>query len=341
MTPKLARKAKTMEHIVEDLYWDRQYIQKMHVELTYRCNFRCVHCYNTTHIGGTKELTTAEWIDSLEQLAGLGCYDLTFTGGEIFVRKDVLDILDAACAGLFSFRLNTNGSLIDEKVLLRLQKMRPFLQSVDISFYGSGPDTHDVLARRPGSYNMTLRAVRLLKEANFAVVAKYVTMRDNFDGIARFEQDMSQLDVPTCIHTGSLIPQTDRNRAPLVQLLTDAQYTALVESRGGVKGTGQQGSCRPGTVRGAITPEGYVSPCEWLTDFKFGNLREQKLAEIWFGPQFQSFRGVLKQDAECKTCDLQTGCSRCPAHSYLETGSILKCAPIQRHNAELTLALRS
>jgi radical SAM protein with 4Fe4S-binding SPASM domain len=277
----------------------------------------------------------------LEQLAGLGCYDLTFTGGEMFVRKDALEILDAACAHSFSFRLNTNGSLVDEKVLLRLEKMRPFLQSVDVSFYGSAPETHDALARRPGSYNMTLRAVKLLKEANFAVVAKYVTMRDNFDGIAQFEQDMRDLNVPTCVHTGSLIPQTDRNRAPLVQLLTDAQYTALLESRGGVKGSGQQGSCRPGTVRGAITPEGYISPCEWLTDFKFGNLREQKLAEIWFGPQFQSFRGVLQQDAECKTCDLQTGCSRCPAHSYLETGSILKCAPIQRHNAELTLALQN
>jgi radical SAM protein with 4Fe4S-binding SPASM domain len=341
MTPKLERKATTLEHFVDDLYWQRRYIEKMHVELTYRCNFRCVHCYNTTHVGGKSELTTAEWIRALEQLAGMGCYDLTFTGGEIFVRKDVLEILDAACANTFAFRLNTNGSLIDEKILPRLDGMRPYLQSVDISFYGEAPATHDTLARRPGSYNMTVRAVKLLKEAGFNLVAKYVTMRDNFDGIAKFEHDMRSLGVPTCIHTGSLIPQTDRNRAPLVQLLTDEQYTALLRSRGGAKGTGDQGSCRPGIIRGAITPEGFVSPCEWLTDFKLGNLRENTLAEIWFGANFQSFRNVINQDAECKPCNLKSGCSRCPAHSYLETGSLLQCAPIQRHNAELTLALRN
>jgi MoaA/NifB/PqqE/SkfB family radical SAM enzyme len=338
MTPKLQKRENTLEERIHSLYWDNCFIEKMHVELTYRCNFRCVHCYNTTHVGGKDELNTGEWLRVLGELAELGCYDATFTGGEIFVRKDVLEILRTACELGFSFRINTNGSLIDEKLLGHFESMRPWLQSFDISFYGATPDVHDTLARRMGAHEKTVRAVRLLAQAKFPLVAKFVTMRDNFDGIDQFEKDMEELGVPHCVHTGSLIPQTDRNQAPLVQLLTDKQYEKLLDTRRHSAGAGNPGACRPGIIRGAITPEGFVSPCEWLTDFKLGNLREHTLTEIWHGEKFRNFRTVIEEDAECATCNLQSGCSRCPAHSYLETGNLLKCAPIQRHNAELTLA---
>ena len=339
MTPKFESGTTTsVEEQVNQLYWEHHYIQKMHVELTYRCNFRCVHCYNTTHGGAATELTTEEWFDALDQLADMGCYLLTLTGGEVFVRKDVVPIIQHACDRQFSLRFNTNGSLIDEKMLQKFEPMRPFLQSFDVSFYGADPDQHDTLAQRPGSYNNTMRAIRLLSEANFNLVAKFVTMRDNFDGIEKFEDDMTRLGVRHAIHTGSLIPQTDRNTKPLVQILNDAQYRKLLSTRGSKNSSSSSpGTCKPGHVRGAITPDGHVSPCEWLTDFKYGNLREQSLRDIWYSPGFLDFRKVFEEESECPPCSLRPGCNRCPAHSYLETGSLLKCAPIQRHNAEIFL----
>ena len=337
MTPKFAAgQNSSVEDQINQLYWERHYIQKMHIELTYRCNFRCVHCYNTTHGGAATELTTEEWFDAFDQLADMGCYLLTLTGGEVFVRKDVLPIIQHACDRQFSLRFNTNGSLIDEKMLQKFEPMRPFLQSFDVSFYGADPEQHDTLAQRPGSYNNTMRAVRLLSEAKFNLVAKFVTMRDNFDGIEKFEDDMTRLGVRHAVHTGSLIPQTDRNTKPLVQILNDAQYRKLLSTRGSTNSSSSSpGTCKPGHVRGAITPEGYVSPCEWLTDFKYGNLREQSLRDIWYSPGFLDFRKVFEEESECPPCSLRPGCNRCPAHSYLETGSLLKCAPIQRHNAEI------
>ena len=335
MTPKFsAGQASSVEDQINQLYWQRHYIQKMHVELTYRCNFRCVHCYNTTHGGAATELTTEEWFDAFDQLAGMGCYLLTLTGGELFVRKDAVPVIQYACERKFTLRLNTNGSLIDEKVLEKLDPLRPFLQSFDVSFYGADADQHDTLAQRPGSYNNTMRAINLLREAKFNLVAKYVTMKDNFDGIEKFEDDMTRLGLRHAVHTGSLIPQTDRNTKPLVQILTDAQYRKLVAARGSAKDS-SPGNCKPGHVRGAITPDGHISPCEWLTDFKYGNLREQSLRDIWYSSGFLDFRKVFEEESECPPCSLRSGCDRCPAHSYLETGSLLKCAPIQRHNAEI------
>lgn len=336
MTPLSSIKnPSTVEDQIQKLYWEKNYIQKMHLELTYRCNFRCAHCYNTTHGGGTSELSTEQWKSILDQLAEMGCWLVTFTGGEAFVRKDIIEILRYACQKGFSIILNTNGSLIDEKIIEHLKPMRPFLQSLDISIYGADAFAHDTLSSRPGSFYTTRRALRLLRDAKLPILAKFVTMRDNFDGVEQFEEEMEKLKIPCMISTGALIPQTNRNTKPLVQLLTDAQYKKLMSTRT-TRNFSQAGNCRPGHVRGAVTPDGHVSPCEWLTDLKYGNLREQSLREIWYSQDFLKFRRRFEQEhSECPSCELRPGCGRCPAHSYLETGDIFQCAPIQRHNAEI------
>jgi hypothetical protein len=72
MTPDLQKETRSVADYVEKLYWEKSYIYKMHVELTYRCNFKCVQCYNTTHKGAEKELSLPEWESALQQLADLG-----------------------------------------------------------------------------------------------------------------------------------------------------------------------------------------------------------------------------------------------------------------------------
>jgi len=57
----------------------------VHFDLTYRCNERCVHCYLDHDNHG--ELTTAECIAVMEDLARAGTLFLTFSGGEIFLRR--------------------------------------------------------------------------------------------------------------------------------------------------------------------------------------------------------------------------------------------------------------
>jgi len=338
MTPKHEmREALSTSERIEQLYWEKRYIQKMHLELTYRCNFRCVHCYNATHTGAETEMTTAEWCSALDQLKELGCHTVTFTGGEVFVRKDAAEIMQAACDRAFSILINTNGSLINEPLLQKLVSMRPFLRMLEVSFYGATPTVHDTLARRPGSYQSTLRALKLLIEAKLPVMAKHVTMRDNYDGIPRFKRDMRELGVLHEVSTGLLIPKTNRDESPLVQILTDDQFNHMLEETNGAgmaEGS-EVGNCRPGHVRGAITPDGNVSPCEWLTDFKLGNIREKSLTEIWYSQPFLDFRKIFDEEPECHTCELRPGCQRCPAQSYLETGHLQHCAPVPSHYAEL------
>ena len=220
----------------------------------------------------------------------------------------------------------------------RLEPMRPFLQMIEVSFYGATPDIHDALARRPGSYSYTLRALKLLLEARMNVMTKFVTMRDNFEGIPRFEEDMRNLGAPYMVSSGVLIPKTNRDESPLVQILTNEQYLHLMNSNPHAAcsaGSKELKQCQPGHVRGAIAPDGSVSPCEWLTDFKLGNLKTQTLREVWYSRPFLDFRKIFEEESECPSCSLNSSCQRCPAMSYLETGNLLRCAPVPRHYAEL------
>ena len=60
------------------------------LDLTYRCNERCVHCYLDHEDHG--ELTFAEITGLLDQMAGAGVFFLTISGGEIFLRPDLFEI---------------------------------------------------------------------------------------------------------------------------------------------------------------------------------------------------------------------------------------------------------
>jgi len=92
----------------------------MHLELTYRCNEQCVHCYCVVEHGkeaeaAKRELTYEEIVRVLDQLAELGCLYVTFSGGEVLVRRDFFDIVEHARRRGFVYRVYTNGIGLTEE----------------------------------------------------------------------------------------------------------------------------------------------------------------------------------------------------------------------------------
>jgi len=88
------------------------------LDVTYRCNERCVHCYLDHQDHG--ELTTAEVFRALDQLAEAGTLFLIFSGGELLLRRDLFDILAYARRRGFDVKLKTNG------IMLRVVPVRTF-----------------------------------------------------------------------------------------------------------------------------------------------------------------------------------------------------------------------
>jgi len=145
------------------------------LDLTYRCNERCVHCYLDHEDHG--EMTTAEIKDLLEQLASAGAFILSLSGGEILLRKDFFEILEYARGLTFCVKLKTNAILIREHEAERIRSVG--VESVQVSIYSHRPEIHDSITKIPGSLKRSVDAIRFLKTHGLKVIIANVLMQQN------------------------------------------------------------------------------------------------------------------------------------------------------------------
>ena len=145
------------------------------LDLTYRCNERCIHCYLDHDDHG--EMNTAEILDLLDQMAAAGVFFLTISGGEILMRRDFFEILEYARKLMFCVKLKTNGVMIREEQAARLA--RAAIDSVQISIYSHRAEVHDAITKLPGSLKRSVEAAKLLRRHGVRVFFADVLMKQN------------------------------------------------------------------------------------------------------------------------------------------------------------------
>lgn len=303
------------------------------LELTYRCNVDCVHCYcqHLDEPAPRRELTTAEWIDALDQLAEMGAFYLTLTGGEIFMRPDFWEIAFHAKKRHYAITLFTNGTMITEKVADRLAELRPV--SIEMSLLHSEEAKHDLLAKKPGSYKKILNAARLLKERNISFVLKTTLMKQNASAVEEIHAQGMGAGARRVSFATTFAPRNDGSLSPLASAPTLEQlrefflaetplrWNPIVEMPQEV--AHGKGTCGAATTSIAINPYGDILPCIQLL-LSFGNLREKSIREAWENPPpaLQGVRHTQTYGAlpECNGCELISYCNRCHGLALLETG---------------------
>jgi len=155
-------------------------------EVTHRCNLGCEHCYLTEGPVGRprptrEELGLDEIGRALDQLAEAGTFFLTLTGGEVFMRRDFLEILAHARSLGFSVTIFTTGTLLTPETAARVAALHPL--SVEVSMYSARPEIHDRVTRIPGSHARSLRALRLLGDHGVVILIKSPLMTLNSEGL--------------------------------------------------------------------------------------------------------------------------------------------------------------
>src|SRR5271168_2869031 len=115
----------------------------VHMDVTYRCNERCVHCYLDHEDHG--EMTTAEIKGVLDQLAEAGVFFLVLSGGEVFMRTDFFELVEYASSLQFSIRVKTNAFMIGEKEADQLADST--VEAVQVSIYSHRPEVHDAITK--------------------------------------------------------------------------------------------------------------------------------------------------------------------------------------------------
>ena len=171
---------------------------KLHLELTHRCNFRCAACYLGARLqragaDDSGEGTTDQWLQTIREAAELGCSFATVTGGEPFVRRDLLTLLEALSDHGIISEINTNASPITPEIAARLSTL--LISGVSVTLYGYDESSAQQYSGNAPGYLAAMRAVHSLAEARVPVNVKYFTTRDNVDGFARVKRELEPLGI--------------------------------------------------------------------------------------------------------------------------------------------------
>jgi radical SAM protein with 4Fe4S-binding SPASM domain len=298
------------------------------LDLTYRCNERCIHCYLDHDDHG--EMTTAEIKHLLDQMADAGVFYLTISGGEIMMRRDFFDILEHARVRLFCVKLKTNGVLIREKEARRLRELG--VESIQISIYSHRAEVHDAITKLPGSLRQSIDAVRLLRSQGLRVTLANVLMVQNAADYRGVQALAAELDAKFIIDP-TITPMMDGDRSILSLNVDQAALQSVFRDQALVGNVEEFCAPPPGVDEDAldmlpcsaghtacyVSPYGDVYPCVQFP-LPSGNVRRMKFVDIWRdSPQLKEVRSITLRDMpSCSQCTHGATCTRCPGLAYLE-----------------------
>ncbi|HEY1658611.1 MAG TPA: radical SAM protein [Candidatus Sulfotelmatobacter sp.] len=328
------------------------------IEVTRRCPLECQHCYNNLAMGDLeakrREMTTEEHFKMLDELVEMGCFWLLYTGGEIFARKDFLEIYTYAKKKGFLITLFTNGTLITEKIADYLLEWPPF--AIEITLYGRTRETYEALTMIPGSYDRCLRGIKLLKDRNLPLKLKTVATSINKHEVTemrRFAEE--ELEVEFKID-GQINPRIDCSQSPLAVRLTPEEVVALDMSSpknvSEYRRLAERDAANPpnlGTSDGvyfcgggvnscAINPYGEMGICV-ISQMETFDVRRSSVEEVW-SHSLQKMRNRKRtRITKCLECRIQSLCGMCPANGEIENGDRESPVEFLCHVAHLRAAV--
>ncbi len=337
------------EELSQNRFWDYYYKRternlipfKASFELTHNCNLNCRHCY----LPGRKrrgELSYSEVCSVLDQLAEQGCLHLNLTGGEIFTRSDIFQILKFARRKGFYIILLTNGTLLTPEIADRLKDLN--INQVDISLYGMTEKTHESVTRSPGSLQKSLEGISFLEERNVPLCIKMTVMNlnvDEFPDVKAFAEKLkARFRYGYSIH-----PRLDGSKEPLAFRLSPSQGMELEmrkqsdffkqdeKERASLRNN-DLFYCNAGRNSLAITHYGRMNLCLQY-HFPGYDLRKGSLSEGWKELIDYVKSAEPTGNYQCRECEFQEFCLWCPAEGWLNNGDPESCVSYFKELAEL------
>ncbi|MDP9037903.1 MAG: radical SAM protein [Acidobacteriota bacterium] len=299
-----------------------------HLDITWRCNERCVHCYLDHDAPG--EMTTAEIKNIIRQLAESGTFFLSISGGEPLMRRDCFEILEYARSLRFNVKLKTNAVMIDVKQAARLRDLG--IEQIQISIYSHRPEIHDAITKVPGSLKRSLAAIRRLTAQGLKVSITNVLMKQNL-GDAKAVQALARELGVAYVMDPTITPKLNGDRSILNLGIEGQALKEVFHTEEFVGSVGEfcapvptvdddvlDGySCSAGHTLVYISPFGDVYPCVQFP-MPCGNLRTQSFEEVWRqSSALKELRTVQVRDLPtCSKCTHVGSCTRCPGLAYME-----------------------
>jgi len=313
-------------------------------DITERCNKRCRHCYIDTE--NVSELNFSELDRALTKIdSTLGQWGkigfLAFTGGEALLRKDdLLSLMKRADAlpNICYYQLLSNGSLISKEIVEDLIGFRK-LGTIQLSLESSSSEVNDAI-RGDGSFEETLRAIKLLKEKGFKVTISTTISQLNYLDIASLimwvdQQGVDEIGFDRLIPSGQGKNIFPLSKEELLQVYSVIYNLASRTKRVKVvmrrplfcltspddKEIGAM--CSAGLNNLSIMPDGTIYPCRWLP-IPIGNITSIDIDHMWHNNDLLTkLRKKKERKGKCYGCSFFLRCGGCRGMAYFHNGDYL------------------
>lgn len=317
-------------------------LRSVKIKVTARCNLRCVMC---KYGRGEKppELDTARFLALIDELVDAGTRKVHFSGGEVFMRRDFIELAGRAAERNMKVAMTSNLTLLTKEKAKRLLHHK--INSISTSLDGATRKSHEAVRGIPGSFKKTvngielLRAVRERRGQKTRLRVNFVMMRQNFRDYPKLlalAGDLGVTDVvPMPVDSSDvhvrlskrLMREYNEAIAPEVHLLRErygfSTHESLVypfgrsaeELKASKRGRYAHGEykkelCFAPWLHMFIAWNGLVYLC-CMTNGKHepvGDLSSQSVREVFCGERFEALRAAFLQERlkPCHRCDMMT-----------------------------------
>ena len=313
----------------------RRYPLAGSLELTERCNLRCVHCYINQPAGNmeaaAREMTLPQVRTVLDKIAEAGCLFLLLTGGEPLLHPDFADIWRYTKQKGMLVTLFTNGALLTPRLADLLAEYRP--RQVEITLYGAAQETYEWVTGVAGSYARCVRGIELLLERGLRLNLKSVLLRSNCHELEAMQAFAERLGV-SFRFDGLLWPRLDSGQAALAERLSPAEVVALdlgyperqreyedLVSRAGPGPARAERvyACGAGQRSFHVDCAGRLSVC-MMSRRPAYDLLHGSFQEGWEEVLGAELSRVRTLDTPCQACTVGVLCTQCPGWSQMVHG---------------------
>ena len=349
-TPTIQRADSSTQEYLEKHFKDKPHLSSFQIELTSKCNERCVHCY-IPHKFKLYNITDELYYSTLEQLSKMNVLSVTLSGGEPMMHPHFKEFLRAAKKYDFYVNILSNLTLLDDETIQIMKDGN--VSSVQVSLYSMIPEHHDAITKLPGSFEKTKASILKLIENDLPLHVSCPTMKGNKDDYG---------EVLKWCHEHKIRAQTDyimmaqynhetenlANRLSVEEagkviesvMAEDVDYQKAILAPDFVHHCNEnqfnpeRRLCGVGISSCCMVANGNVYPCAGWQEMVLGNLNENSLQDIWDNSEkIKWLRGLKLKDlgnGECCKCDKAAFCAPCMVRNANEspTGNPLE---INRH----------
>ncbi len=319
----------TQRDIFEELHVSAVQSNKLfmaEIDITSICNCRCPFCFQgEEHQNHGEILTFEEIVRLLDELKELGCYYISFSGGEPFCRKDFVKILKEAKKRGFYITFVSNLQLASDEDIEEINTLG--ITKILVSFHSHDPETYaNIFKVDSKMYWRALENIKHLISGGTPVGVSATISNQNATELHEIRDMFVNLGIPEKqIRFNPLLEGKNpvdkiRGENELCKYLCEHKDLRVnILSRLRTKRVSF--CCSAGRTYCVIHPNGDVLPCGFVNKIA-GNIRNDSLKHIWEESDvFKEIRNIQESDfPNCSTCEELETCPICIGNNLNETG---------------------